>query len=786
MAASLRGTSQGMTPPSIPTAELGAVLPYRAQSGSKQLPWAASWNSFGMTANEHVPELRGVRAVPVYAEMRTDARIASLLAQLKAGVRGMDWMLDPNGAPDEVVELVAEDLGIPIVGGDDAPPARIGNRFRHDDHLRLALLALDFGFAAFEQVARVQEQPLRQRLRKLMPLPQESVLDIVAARDGGLEYLRQRSNNGAGGAVEIPATQLVVYSWDMDPGEWLGRALIRPMYKHWRIKDILVRVDAQKQERFGGIVPLIAGPEEANEGDAELIDQIAQNLRSGENAGGFIPHGAKPHLLSAQGGGSDVVASIRYHDEQMAQVAHGIVSQLGQTENGTRSLGEVHQGALEIAQEMIAHWYADLTTGHVIEDLVEWNFGEGVRSPRLVFQRPAEMTTTDLALLAEKGLLTPDRTLEAYVRARGGAPEQEVAEGATRTFYAYEINSGVITVDQMLASLRLDQIGGAEGAMSVPEYQKLKGIGAFAEVVSPDTPPVAAKRSIAQRLLASMGLKRTRAAADPDGRVRMPDRELRRQPYPHEVRAAADFKALDEGWDDAVATAVAAWSKVRAGQIDALVASIEAAGTDPVQIAAVTIPVAGSDVIKKAMQQGASTGIATAVAEAAAQGVKATPVKIAEIADAIDATADATAAVMTSGLTQSAVQRAVSLTSTASTPDVVAAGVREHLETLTDAYPKKTIGSTVSTAQNAGRVAQLEAILAADPEQFVAVYASEILDANTCGPCRDIDGTRFKNLEEAADAYPAGQYIACDGGDQCRGLLVFEYDELQAVEPEDG
>lgn len=60
---------------------------------------------------------------------------------------------------------------------------------------------------------------------------------------------------------------------------------------------------------------------------------------------------------------------------------------------------------------------------------------------------------------------------------------------------------------------------------------------------------------------------------------------------------------------------------------------------------------------------------------------------------------------------------------------------------------------------------------------FLVAIATEVLDRNTCGPCRNIDGTRFTDLEEAEAAYPAGRYDRCDGGARCRGFLVFIYAE---------
>lgn len=53
-----------------------------------------------------------------------------------------------------------------------------------------------------------------------------------------------------------------------------------------------------------------------------------------------------------------------------------------------------------------------------------------------------------------------------------------------------------------------------------------------------------------------------------------------------------------------------------------------------------------------------------------------------------------------------------------------------------------------------------------------AIYASEILDRNTCGPCSLIDGHEYESMAAARADYPMGGYRNCEGGPRCRGTLV--------------
>src|SRR5690606_24785654 len=152
--------------------------------------------------------------------------------------------IDPNGADPDVVEFVAECLGLPVRGASGAPRSTKGrarNRFSWTKHLHHALAMLPYGHAYFEQVYRYDESTGRLYLRKLAPRPQSTIMRINVALDGGLESIEQTSAAGVVHTVRgsvtlpppIPVSRLVAYVRDPEPGDWLGESILRPAYKHW-------------------------------------------------------------------------------------------------------------------------------------------------------------------------------------------------------------------------------------------------------------------------------------------------------------------------------------------------------------------------------------------------------------------------------------------------------------------------------------------------------------------------------------------------------------------------
>ena len=78
------------------------------------------------------------------------------------------------------------------------------------------------------------------------------------------------------------------------------------------------------------------------------------------------------------------------------------------------------------------------------------------------------------------------------------------------------------------------------------------------------------------------------------------------------------------------------------------------------------------------------------------------------------------------------------------------------------------VRSVVSRTENEAR-----ADLARRLVQPKTIYASELLDRNTCTPCSHVDGHEYATLDEALADYPLGRYRECAGGDRCRGTLVY-------------
>jgi len=405
-----------------PTGERGGSVDVLSYSGGGYgLP---GWQEFGGDPTEYVPELQWPVSVQTYEQQRNDSQVAALYNGATWPIRRYGWALDPRAADEGVTRALAEDLGLGLVG-EDVDLARPPLRFDWADHLGLALQALCYGHYVFELVGEIDGG--MWRLRKLGARPPRTISKWNVASDGGLDSVEQEGPNAK--PIVLPVSRLLVYCWDREPGSWVGRSMLRAVYKNWLLKDRLLRVDTINHERSGGM-PFIEAPEGASQRMVDALAQMAQEMRVGERSGGAGPAGSRLTLPGPSG--SDVVASIRYHDEAMARAWLMMFVQLGQTQTGSRALGESFIDWFSLAQETIAEWICGTFTQVLIRRYFEWNVGAEAPICALVYERDPNVSVEVLNSMLSSGAVVMDTNLAAWIRSRYQLPESAEPEAVRR------------------------------------------------------------------------------------------------------------------------------------------------------------------------------------------------------------------------------------------------------------------------------------------------------------------------------------------------------------------
>lgn len=379
---------------------------------------------------EYNPDLRWPNSVAVYDQMRKDSKCAAVLRALKMPVRGTSWhVVDSPDVRPEITQMVRANLGLVEEG--DTRRRRRGQGVSWDGVLRDALLAQDFGHMFFEPVYTIAPAPpdvalppgMYAHLARLAPILPQTISGFEVADNGDLISVEQSASTQGGQwrRVTIPAEQLLAVVNDREGGDWAGTSILRAAYKDWLIKDKLERLAVTIVERNGMGVPVYKHSED---GDRVGGMRTATSFRGGDLSGISIPNTDDLVLLGVTGQTVDPLPQIEYHGQEIARSVLAMFMDLGH-DNGARALGETFVDYFTMAINAVIADLEETFTEKLVRPLVALNFGDGEGYPEIVADEitpQAPLTAESLQSLVAAGVLTPDPTVEGFVRHAFGMP----------------------------------------------------------------------------------------------------------------------------------------------------------------------------------------------------------------------------------------------------------------------------------------------------------------------------------------------------------------------------
>jgi hypothetical protein len=389
---------------------------------------------------EQVVDLRHPWSVRTYAKMRHDPQLAAILRVFLLGMERGNWAIDPAGCRDEVVQHVADDLGLPIKGADPTQSGARRRRFTWAKHMPTAGgLSMTFGHAPFAQ--SWLEKGGRWHLDMVQERMPQTIVDLDLNGDGTLKSASQAEELTSGSRV-VPITtadhRLVWYAREREGSNYFGQSLFRASYGPWLIKDQMLRVHATSIKRFGMGIPTAQALPGTSPQPSEMAaaQRAVANYRASETGGAVMPAGFRMALEGMTGSVPDALAFINYLDRQMTRSTLTSILDMATSERGARSLGETVMQLMIYAQQSEANRIALDATEQMAIPLVDANWGEDEPAPQITVTEVGvddQLTAEDMRNLLEFGGITPDDTLEEDLRKRKSLPP---IDHATRRFQA--------------------------------------------------------------------------------------------------------------------------------------------------------------------------------------------------------------------------------------------------------------------------------------------------------------------------------------------------------------
>ena len=297
--------------------------------------------------------------------------------------------------------------------------------FTWPEWTRNALYYLDFGFEIMEK--SYVPFPGIGDIPKFQHRKPETIERWHVGDDGELanvEQLAFHSDIQRFKNVMIPFEKIFHISRDQEGHNYRGLSLLRSAWRPYKIKDLLIRIDAIKGERWGAGIPrgkMTAG------GDERQLIAALQDLRANEKGYLYEDKNYSIDLLTIAGrAGVDLIPSIELHNKEInANILREHASLGTQTSTGSWALGETDANFFLLSLGAILTHLEEIVnrgSGNMenMKQIIDVNFPRVDKYPQLKIERPKLRSTVEVAKavtdFTQAGVITPDEELEDHVR----------------------------------------------------------------------------------------------------------------------------------------------------------------------------------------------------------------------------------------------------------------------------------------------------------------------------------------------------------------------------------
>lgn len=260
-----------------------------------------------------------------------------------------------------------------------------------EDAIGEILTALEYGYSATEKVFQYQDGHIM--LKKLKTLNPHQVR-IKTNKFGDTEYIIQRVGSKE---IKIKPEKIIWYSFDKRFGQPYGNSILRPVYKHWFIKDKIYRFANIAYERYG--TPLLVGQTR----DSKDIPKMTRLLKTINSMTGLAISG-EDKIESIGGQSADFTTYINHHNQAImtSMLVPPMLLNINEGQGGSYNLSSNQLNIFFYRLEALQRDIKALIEEELIRPLVELNFPNATSFPAFNFKPLAEKDIERIANVVDK------------------------------------------------------------------------------------------------------------------------------------------------------------------------------------------------------------------------------------------------------------------------------------------------------------------------------------------------------------------------------------------------
>lgn len=396
----------------------------------------------GIFYEEFLRELQGRRGIEAYREMaENDDVVGAVLFAIEMLIRQTQWYVTPGGS-----EQTDEEAAQFVEGCMD------DMQTTWTDTISEILSFLTYGWSAHEIVYK--RRMGRSRNEQLNSKYNDGLIGWQKLPIRGQDTLYQweyDANDNLTGMTQMPApdyniitipiSKLLLFRTKSRKDNPEGRSILRNAYRSWYFKRRIQEIEGIGIERDLAGFPVLVAPEGVNIWDSEdpdmvrvkaAADMLVKQIRRDSTEGISLPADWKLELLST---GSrrqfDTNAIIERYDTRIAMTVLADFVLLGHQQVGSFALSSDKTRLFAVAIGAYLDVICETFNNKAIPLLIDMNgehFSGITDYPRLCH---GDIESQDLAALGAyikdmtgAGILTPDSSLEDYIREQASLPER--------------------------------------------------------------------------------------------------------------------------------------------------------------------------------------------------------------------------------------------------------------------------------------------------------------------------------------------------------------------------
>lgn len=382
--------------------------------------------------------------------LASDPKLSSAAMQLTDNLLDASWTIkegaSENWEAQRNAEFIRECFGL------DGKPCHLASgSFEHE--MRSLVRYPLTGFHVSEIIYRCDNDGIFW-IDSIADIATPSIWRWIRNSNGYLSEIVQLCPSvGIREPMPIPASKTLIITRNKTGDDYLGVGLLSPCYNWFCTKQSLIRALDLGVQRIANPILMLRPDRQALQDEGYSLDEQQNMLETAKGFGEAWSQGAASVLVAPMGidpsvftsGAFDtkgIINAIRHVNEEIMAAFLSNFSELGVTESGNRSVGEIHWNSY---RSSIANYLDEIADsfngpsrpgGGLIARLLEINFYPNAKCPADCLPRIAhrgvevngirEMSNI-LPQMVASGLLTPTNTLEQAIL-RELKIEQEVTD----------------------------------------------------------------------------------------------------------------------------------------------------------------------------------------------------------------------------------------------------------------------------------------------------------------------------------------------------------------------